>query len=71
MTFNPDYAVSPWETVIECIENSILLDRKIGYEEISALMRLFPNIPKDFWISLEQNYRKVKTAESADRGKEV
>ena len=69
MTFNPDYVVSPWETVKECIDDAIHFDRKIGYEEISALMRLFPNIPKEFWVSLENNYRQVKkTADSADSG---
>jgi hypothetical protein len=56
--FEPDYAVSPWATLIECAEDAEERDIPITPEMANALS-LMTGVSAEFWTALESEYRKA------------
>ena len=55
--YEPDYAVSPWETVLDSVFEWMSEDRPITPEIAEALAVLHTGVPAHFWTNLEVNYR--------------
>jgi plasmid maintenance system antidote protein VapI len=68
--YEPDYAVSPWETVLDSVFDWAARERPITQEIADALAALHTGVPAQFWMNLEANYRVTLARICADEGDE-